>query len=491
MEKLVIGIGICSAVMSAVALFYIALSQLLKNKWSAKYRYYLWLFVLVGFLTPFKPPVGKPVYEIEVTVNASSSQGENAQMGVWFFLSVIWIVGMVLLTAYYVFKQCQFNKYVNRFAKPCGKITESIVQAEAMQMGISRVKILTLPGCTTPMMTGFRMPIIMLPEKIYSKDELKLIIKHELSHYKRWDLPYKIFMLVCRIVHWFNPLMSLFVRHIERECELACDEIVMRGESAVNKKLYCQTVLEAVSEQNGNRALNPVIASNFCRRKSYIGYRLSMILAADGKKSFAVVCLIVIFAVLFSGTVIAITYSSTDEVDTAEDSSIETTIGSSTQMSAVKTTETSDSHITTVSSVTETVETTSKTRKETTEETTAEAIVTEATTDITISTDEAEVVTSTTTTTTTTAAYGDTSASDITPTTVPTAAAKPSEQPEEEFGPTTVTTCTTMQETTECSHVYTTTCTTTATIAPTTTTTADSEGCCTTTTTTTAAHSTE
>ncbi len=489
MEKLVIGIGICSAVMSAVALLYIALSQLLKNKWSAKYRYYLWLFVLVGFLTPFKPPVGKPVYEIEVTVNSSSVQGENAQMGVWFFLSVIWIVGMVLLTAYYVFKQCQFNKYVNRFAKPCGKITESIVQAEAMQMGISRVKILTLPGCTTPMMTGFRMPIIMLPEKIYSKDELKLIIKHELSHYKRWDLPYKIFMLVCRIVHWFNPLMPLFVRHIERECELACDEIVMRGESAVNKKLYCQTVLEAVSEQNGNHAVTPIIASNFCRRKSYIGYRLSMILAADGKKSFAVVCLIVIFAVLFSGTVIAITYSSPDEVDSAEDSSFGTTTGATPQISTVKTTETSAS---TETSVIETVETTSKTRKETTEETTAEAVVTEATTDTTISTDEAEVVTSTTTTTTTTAAYGDTSASDITPTTVPTAAAKPSEQPEEESGPTTVTTCTTLQETTACSNVYTTTCTTTATTVPTTTTTAGGEGYCSTTTTTaTAEHSTE
>lgn len=73
MERLVISIGICSIVMSAISFLFIGLSYLLREMWSAKHRFWLWLFILIGFLTPFKPSFGTPLYEIVTNAAASAT----------------------------------------------------------------------------------------------------------------------------------------------------------------------------------------------------------------------------------------------------------------------------------------------------------------------------------------------------------------------------------------------------------------------------------
>ena len=55
------------------------------------------------------------------------------------------------------------------------------------------------------MMTGFVKPRILLPDADFTTDELRLILKHELVHYKRRDLWYKGLVLAANAIHWFNP----------------------------------------------------------------------------------------------------------------------------------------------------------------------------------------------------------------------------------------------------------------------------------------------
>lgn len=328
MERLVISIVICSVVMSAISFLFIGLSHLLREMWSAKHRFWLWLFILIGFLTPFKPSFGTPLYEIVTNATASASTQDtihntvppqviadntvtpepSAQIRIVTVLLAIWISGMLLLTFWYAYKHYQFRKYTKRFAKPCDEETYTIALAVASDMGIKKLKVITLPDIATPMMTGFRYPTIILPESTYSKAEIRLIIKHELTHFKRFDLISKCLCLICRIVHWFNPFMKIITSHIDQVCELACDEAVILGENLDNRKLYCQSILSTVMAQSKTKSvLQPVIASDFGNAKHELKHRLAMIVSTKNKRSLGAVCVAVAIAVFFSGTVIAVT----------------------------------------------------------------------------------------------------------------------------------------------------------------------------------------
>jgi len=336
MERLVISIGICSIAMSVISFLFIGLSYILRETWSAKHRFWLWLFILIGFLTPFKPSFGIPLYEIATNTASATTQetihdsvppqfiadntataGFSKQINVVTVFLVVWIFGIVVLTVWYAYKHYQFKKYTERFAEPCDTETYTIALAAANGMGIKQLNIITLPGIATPMMTGFRYPTIILPENTYSNAELQLIIKHELTHFKRLDLVSKCLCLICRIVHWFNPFVKIITSHVDQVCELACDEAVMSGEYPENRKLYCQSILSTVMAQSKLKsALQPVIASDFGNSKHELKHRLAMIVCTKSKRSFAAVCVAIAIAVSFSGTVVVVT-DATNNSDTS------------------------------------------------------------------------------------------------------------------------------------------------------------------------------
>ena len=53
-------------------------------------------------------------------------------------------------------------------------------------------KVATCEKVLSPMLIGFIRPIVILPKIAYSDEEIKVILKHALTHYKRHDLWYKL-----------------------------------------------------------------------------------------------------------------------------------------------------------------------------------------------------------------------------------------------------------------------------------------------------------
>ncbi len=89
--------------------------------------------------------------------------------------------------------------------------------------------------------------MIVLPQQAYVQDgmadELNNILQHELTHYRRKDVLYKWFVAAVTSIHWFNPVMLLIRREINRACELSCDEAVISGMSDIEKRSYGNTLL--------------------------------------------------------------------------------------------------------------------------------------------------------------------------------------------------------------------------------------------------------
>lgn len=317
MEKFIISIVACSVMMSAVALLYTLISKALKNVQSPKWRYYSWVLIFIGFVTPFKPTFGKSAVMIDtgdIDINGTDiiivGNYHNLNIGsdeMFMLLFLVWLIGFAVSLGITVFKQHSFVKSVNRLSKPVSREITKMADRLAVDMGIvAAVRTVIVKEVSSPMAVGFFKPVLILPDRSFSRNELHLILKHELVHIRRHDLFIKVFMTLCKSVHWFNPLVRLFLKNAEREGELYCDETVMRDEDEELKKLYCQSILNTVSAENKmNVRLVPAISSNFFFDKRGLKHRMKMILSFDKKYKLSIVCGLVLTLIALTGTVLA------------------------------------------------------------------------------------------------------------------------------------------------------------------------------------------
>lgn len=75
----------------------------------------------------------------------------------------------------------------------------------------------------SPFIYGMLRPCIYLPVGEIPEDELEMIFRHELTHYKHRDVFWKPVYIVISCLYWFNPLVWLMLREFGRWSEASCD----------------------------------------------------------------------------------------------------------------------------------------------------------------------------------------------------------------------------------------------------------------------------
>lgn len=83
-----------------------------------------------------------------------------------------------------------------------------------------------------------------------SDNNMRMVLLHELTHYKRKDLLVKWFAILVNAVHWFNPLCYLACAALSEACEVSCDMSATKNMSEDEQKLYMQTILNLVEERS-------------------------------------------------------------------------------------------------------------------------------------------------------------------------------------------------------------------------------------------------
>ncbi len=116
-----------------------------------------------------------------------------------------------------------------------------------------RVPLYESVGTDIPMLIGFWQPRIYLPQALLAEmtgreNDICLILHHELVHYKRKDIWYKWLFQAALCVHWFNPLVYLFSHKFNVDCELACDETVLKLLSEEGRRAYGNVLLDVAQK---------------------------------------------------------------------------------------------------------------------------------------------------------------------------------------------------------------------------------------------------
>jgi len=315
-----------SLFMTVVITVVLALRALLPKTFTPGVRYVAWIVILLGLAIPVRPLFGGGVIDIQLPLAASagtqveslaagagsasivggtgisSTQGIPMQeplmsvpLGVLFgleSLTIIWAVVALAIMIFHVWKHARFLWLVKRWGKPVedAKILAVLqrVQAERELAG----KKVVLKRCgfiSTSMVLGFVRPVILLPEKEFSIDELELIFHHELIHWKRGDLFVRLLALIALALNWFNPMMYVMNSALQTDCEASCDQAVIASVGSENKRFYAETIMGMVGYRPADRT---ALSTCFNESKQGIKTRMEVIMStADNSKKLALATL--------------------------------------------------------------------------------------------------------------------------------------------------------------------------------------------------------
>lgn len=324
---------------SAVTLCALVLTPMLRNRISARSLYLAWLAVLVCALIPIRPfsprpavtlspaPVARAV-EVPVfaprqtdtpvapvsqpaaagfvpvytgsTVSASSAVQPARTLQWSTVLCMVYLTGAALMLLGSLAHHARYLRMLRRWRKPISdRRILALYDALRDEMGIRRtIPIYLCQAVDSPMIAGIFRPCILLPENHLNLSELRLVLRHELTHYQRGDLYVKLLELLCVSLHWYNPLIYLARREIDYACEASCDERVMRGASLDDRQYYSETIITVIRRQ---RARGTVLSTSFYGGKRGMKNRILTIMDTRARRLGALLlCPVLVMALAFS-----------------------------------------------------------------------------------------------------------------------------------------------------------------------------------------------
>ncbi|WP_018306174.1 M56 family metallopeptidase [Desulfitobacterium hafniense] len=210
----------------------------------------------------------------------------------------IWALGAA---AFFLFHICGYLIFRRRIRPYCRAAAQTELDAVLKQMKIKgRPGLFRCPNISGPMLTGFFRPAVLLPDLDYTQEELSVILRHELTHYRRGDIWYKLLLLAANSLHWFNPLVYVMRRAACRDLEYACDDLVVKNSSLEVRKHYSFIILKSM--QNGQA---PALTTGFSGSGNDAKKRFANILNRSSRKNGIGILALVLALTVAGSTLVA------------------------------------------------------------------------------------------------------------------------------------------------------------------------------------------
>src|SRR5664279_2787159 len=299
---------------AVLILLVLAVQWAFGRRLSPRWRYGLWLLVVVRLALPWTMPSSVSVFNLLNLPNASAAvaklsatpkaqgslapsaavvpaarhreaaAGTPATTAPGFSVSLshllmVWAAGAIALAVCLVFTHYRLARKVT----PCRPLLDArlmnLLEDCKQAMGLRvPVTLVETPSVGSPSLFGFVRPRLLLPAGLtasFSEAELRHIFLHELSHIKRQDILTGWLMTALQILHWFNPLVWLAFHRMRVDRELACDAMALSYAKEEENQPYGRTIIKLL-EGFGCSAWAPSMAGTV-ENKNQMKERISMI----------------------------------------------------------------------------------------------------------------------------------------------------------------------------------------------------------------------
>lgn len=340
-----------------IALLLLALRPLYKNRLHKNWQYYIWLVVVARLLIPFTPETnlvgaltarlqpaavqmetispaaddnngwyeqtdgaGAPIIpDAESPAPVGTDSGTTVPSLLSELLDNLWLLWLGTALVLLVRKITSYHSFT-RFIK-AGRVRVAdpdILEAYRLaceDTGTHRpLSLYHNKLAVSPMLTGVVRPAIVLPDLSLDADEMRLVLRHELIHYRRGDILYKWLVQLAVCLHWFNPLVYLMSREVSKNCELSCDELVMRDLDANDKRQYGNTLLATL--HSGGSYGDTVASVTLGEDAKLLKERLEAIIRHVRRPRAVAACSVVLATLLLCGAAFTGAYTGARSVTT-------------------------------------------------------------------------------------------------------------------------------------------------------------------------------
>lgn len=253
------------SITAAYICIFVMLLRLFMKKLPAKFSYFLWIIPFIRMICPFSVETAFSLFNLirpkaesyisqsveydqspvidtglplpsspeNITVPLPEAVPYNSANPVQIMLfvgTIIWLAGIVGIGIYTAVCIIRLKKRLSN-ARPL------------------QDNVMICSDIETPFVFGIIKPKIYLPEDI-SVEDMPFILAHEQAHIRRKDHIIKPLAFAALTVHWFNPLLWISFKLMERDMELSCDETAVESFSEDVRKNYASALLNISMKQN-------------------------------------------------------------------------------------------------------------------------------------------------------------------------------------------------------------------------------------------------
>ncbi len=158
----------------------------------------------------------------------------------------VWVSGVIALALFFALTNLRFALRV----LGCRKLYR--------EKSPGHPAVYLVPEKAVPSPCLFGSAIYVTPTVLADPERLRMVLLHEETHARHWDPLWSLLRCLCLTIWWFNPLVWAAAISSRTDCELACDESVLRHLNGEDSYQYGQTLLSLV---HVNGAGNPLCAA--------------------------------------------------------------------------------------------------------------------------------------------------------------------------------------------------------------------------------------
>ena len=174
------------------------------------------------------------------------------------------ILGLVWITLFVVLIVRKLYQRHERMRIFDGNIPEEDAEVEAMfeeicdQLGIAgQVSLYRNDMVKMAYMLYWHGHAVVLPLKRYTREEMAVLLYHELCHYVNRDFYVKTVSCIVSLLHVINPFVPSMLTQLDLACEAYCDRCAcQKGAELFSEKEYFQTILHVLNEEEKKERYN-------------------------------------------------------------------------------------------------------------------------------------------------------------------------------------------------------------------------------------------
>jgi len=172
-------------------------------------------------------------------------------------LSLVWLAGTGSLASCILASYVRLRRIVRR-GRPVTdrEILDLLHECRHLLDVRASLCVIKTDEVGSPALFGLLRPCLLLPRETLAgtdRVELRHIFLHELAHLKRRDLLMSHIASGLHVLHWFNPLITLGLRRMRADRELACDALALSVLAPGEAVAYGRTLIHQIEQLHTSR----------------------------------------------------------------------------------------------------------------------------------------------------------------------------------------------------------------------------------------------